>query len=296
MKNLFTLLFLLLAGIPVFAQEQAAPPAAQSSSGNILMDIVIVVFIISALVLLGVSLVLLNTFKTLSRELLNPTHLEAKASEKILEYDEWIALKKSKPGIWSKILGLRPISEEKDMVLEHEFDGISELDNPTPAWFMWLFYATIFFAGAYLLNYHVFKWGKLQDQEYIAEVAEANAAKEAYLANAANLIDENTVKEEKEASVISAGQAVFNSNCVACHGDKGQGLVGPNLTDEYWLHGGKINSIFKTIKYGVPEKGMISWEKTLTPKQISEVSNFILTLKGSNPPGGKAPQGEKESI
>ncbi len=295
MKRLSNLLFLLLAGVPAVAQEQASSTAQSGASGNILMNIVIVVFIISALVLLGVSLVLLNTFKVLSKELLNPTSLPAKVPERILEYNEWAALKENKPGIFTRILGLKPISEEKDIMLEHEFDGISELDNPTPAWFMWLFYATVIFAGAYLLNYHVFKWGKLQDEEYVAEVEEAKAAKEAYLAKSANLIDENTVKENKDASVLSAGQAVFTSNCVACHGDKGQGIVGPNLTDEFWLHGGKINSIFKTIKYGVPEKGMISWEKTLTPKQISEVANFILTLKGSNPPGAKEPQGEKES-
>jgi cytochrome c oxidase cbb3-type subunit 3 len=81
---------------------------------------------------------------------------------------------------------------------------------------------------------------------------------------------------------------------VACHGDKGQGTVGPNITDEYWLHGGKVTSIFKTIKYGVPEKGMISWEKTLTAKQISDVSNYIISLKGTNPANGKTPQGDKE--
>lgn len=294
MKRLSYLLFLLLPCASVFAQEQA-PATTSASSGNIMMDIVIVVFIIAALVLLGVSIVLLNTFKTLSNELLNPTRIEAKVAERRMEYAEWAALKTGKPGIWSKLLGLKPIEEEKDIMLEHEFDGIAELDNPTPAWFMWLFYASIFFAGAYLLNYHVFNWGKLQDEEYVAEMEAAKVAKETYLAKAANLIDENSVKENLDGSVISAGQAIYNTNCVACHGDKGQGIVGPNLTDDFWIHGGKINSVFKTIKYGVPEKGMISWEKTLTPKQISEVSNYIISLKGTNPPGAKEPQGEKES-
>lgn len=296
MKRLSYLLFLLLPALPAFAQEQAASGAAPApaSNENILMNIVIVVFIVAALVMLVVSLVLLNTFKVLSKELLNPTVFEAKQLEKPLEYNEWAAQKGSKPGILSKVLGLKPISEEKDLMLDHEFDGIAELDNPTPAWFMWLFYATIIFAGAYLLNYHVFKWGKLQDEEYVAEVSEAKAAKEAYLAKAANLIDENSVKENLDGAVVSAGQAIFSSNCVACHGDKGQGIVGPNLTDKFWLHGGKINNIFKTIKYGVPEKGMISWEKTLTPKQISDVANYILSLKGTNPPGAKAPQGDQE--
>lgn len=295
MKKLLYLLILLLPDVQLFAQE-AAPEASNAAapSGNILMDIVIVVFIIAALVLLAVSLVLLKTFKVLSKELLNPSQLQVRVAEPRLEYEEWAALQKSKPGFWTKLLGLKPISQEKDIMLDHEFDGIAELDNPTPAWFMWLFYATIIFAGAYLLNYHVFNWGKLQDEEYVVEMKEAKAAKDAYLSKAANLIDENTVKENKDAAVISAGQALFNTNCVACHGDKGQGVVGPNLTDEYWLHGGKINDVFKTIKYGIPDKGMISWEKTLTPKQISEISNYILSLKGTNPAGAKAPQGEKE--
>lgn len=262
-------------------------------TGNLYWDLLIIAFVILLLLLLLVSLVLLRTFNKLSKEIINPSPI-VREVEKPLEYEEWLAIKKSKPGIWTKILGLKPISEEKDILLEHQFDGISELDNPTPAWFMWLFYATIAIAFGYMFTYHVFDWAPLQDEEYAVEVQEAEAAKKEYLSKAANLIDENTVKESTEASVITSGQAIYNSNCVACHGDKAQGVVGPNLTDDYWLHGGNVSAIFKTIKYGVPEKGMISWEKTLTPKQISEVTNFIHSLKGSNPPNAKAPQGEKE--
>jgi cytochrome c oxidase cbb3-type subunit III len=292
MKSILYLSPLLLIAAPTFAQEQEK--AVEVSQGVSLMDITIIVFIVAALTLLLVSVVLLNTFKAISKELLQPKPLQATESEEVLEYEEWKTLEKTKPGIWSKILGLRPISEEKDIKLDHKFDEIEELDNPTPAWFMWLFYATIVFAVGYFANYHVLGYGKLQDEEYAIEMKEAKAAKEAYLAKSGNNLDENSVKESKESAVISAGQAVFNTNCIACHGDKGQGTVGPNLTDEYWLHGGKVNDVFKVIKYGVPEKGMISWEKTLTPKQISEVSNYILSLKGSNPPNPKAPQGEKE--
>ena len=157
---------------------------------------------------------------------------------------------------------------------------------------MWLFYATIFFAVVYLLNFHVLGYGKMQEEEYAIEMKEAAAAKIAYLAKSANNVDENNVKEDP--SKITAGAAIYNANCVACHGDKGQGIVGPNLTDKFWIHGGSIGNIFKTIKYGVPEKGMISWEKTLSPKQMAEVSNFIVSLKGSNPPSPKAPQGVEE--
>lgn len=296
MRLVFNLLLLLAASIPAVAQEQAAEVVAEvpKTSEAFLMNTVIVVFIVAAIILLAVAIVLLRTFNILAKELSHPTPLLNPEPAVRLDYEDWVAEQKKKPSIVSKLLSLRPLEEEKDLVMEHKFDGIAELDNPTPPWFMWLFYGTILFGVAYIFNYHVFKWGMLQDEEYVVEVQQAEAAKAEYLANAANLIDENTVTVSAEGSVISAGMAIFNNNCVACHGDKGQGSVGPNLTDEYWLHGGSVNSVFKTVKYGVPEKGMISWEKQLTPKQISEVSNYILSLKGTNPPGAKEPQGEKE--
>jgi cytochrome c oxidase cbb3-type subunit 3 len=276
----------------VFAQVEEKS-SLTISSGNLYTDILIVAFAATIFILLIVAVTLLKTFTKLSKELLNPTPF-VKQEEKLLEYDEWVNLQMNKPSIWNKILGLRPIEEEKDIALDHEFDGITELDNPTPAWFMWLFYASIAIAVGYMLTYHVFSWGKLQEEEYAIEMEEAELAKKAFLAKSANLIDENTVKESADAAVLASGLVIYNANCVACHGDKAQGLVGPNLTDEYWLHGGKINDIFKSIKYGIPEKGMIAWGKSLSPKQIAEVSNFIKSLKGSNPAGAKAPQGDKE--
>jgi len=296
MKRLVYLLAFLTAGAPVLAQEETAAvqAAAPASFGISYMELLVIAIVITALLLFGVALVLLRTFKVLTKELSNPAPLAVKEKQKVMEFAEWASAEKKKPGIWNRILGLKPLEQEKDLLMEHEFDGIAELDNPTPAWFNWLFYGTIVFGVIYLLNYHVFKWGKLQDEEYIAEVEQAEAAKKAYLEKSGNNIDENTAKESEDPGVIAAGQAIYAANCIACHGDKGQGTVGPNLTDEYWLHGGSVNDIFKTIKYGVPEKGMIAWEKTLSPKQIEDVSNYILSLKGTNPPNPKAPQGEKE--
>ena len=248
--------------------------------------------ILFTLVVIGiVCLVLLKTFKMMANMLL-PKEVIAvtpiASSEFILEPSN------PKLTLWEKLLSLRPMSEEKDLIMEHEYDGIVELDNPTPAWFMWLFYGTIIFAFVYLLNYHVFKLGKLQDEEYVVEMKQADIAKKAFLAKSANRVDENSVKLTADAEVLKAGSALFIQNCVACHGDHAQGIVGPNLTDEYWLHGSKIGDLFRTIKYGVPDKGMISWEKQLSPKQMSEVANYIKSLKDTHPANPKAPQGDKE--
>lgn len=288
MKRLIYTLAVLPAASPVWAAE--AP--ASGNSGSLYSGILIILFLVVILFLI-VSLVLLKTVNVLAKEIKTPSAPALKEPARIMEYEEWTALEKAKPGIWTRLMGLKPLSEEKDLMLEHDFDGITELDNPTPAWFMVLFYGTIVFAVIYMLNYHVFEWSPLQDEEYAIEMKAAEAEKSVFLAKAGNLIDETTVKVNTDAGVIAAGKAVYVQNCIACHGQQGEGSIGPNMTDEYWIHGGTVHAIFKTIKYGVPEKGMISWEKTLTPKQISDVSNFILSLQGTTPPNPKAAQGDK---
>ncbi len=272
---------------------------AQSTFANTgeLMNNIALVAILAMLVLIGiVCLVLLKTFRVMAALLLKPEEAKAAAVQNNPDYEFVLqAEKPAKPTFWQKVLSLKPLSEEKDMMIDHDYDGIQELDNPTPGWFMYLFYATIAFAFVYILNFHVFNLGKLQDEEYAIEVKEAETAKAAFLAQSANNVDENTVALSTDAGVIAEGKALYTKNCVACHGANGEGTVGPNLTDEYWIHGSKINNVFKTIKYGVPEKGMVSWEKQLTPKQISDVANYIKSLAGTNPPNGKEPQGDKES-
>ena len=191
------------------------------------------------------------------------------------------------------IFSLKPMSEEQSILIPHEYDGIQELNNPTPGWFMYLFYATMIFAVGYLLIYHVFGVGQLQYDEYKTEIAVAAKEKAAYLAKSADNVDENTVKLSTDAAALAAGKATFEGKCAPCHGNNGQGVVGPNLTDDYWLHGNKINDIFKTIKYGVQSKGMPTWQTQLTPKQISDVANYIKSLHGTNPANPKEPQGEK---
>ncbi|MFD0795594.1 cbb3-type cytochrome c oxidase N-terminal domain-containing protein [Mucilaginibacter litoreus] len=250
--------------------------------------------IIAMLVLfLVVMLVLLRTFRVLARVLLRSEGLtDAEITEKLQPAKK---PKKEKGEVWNKLLSLKPLSQEKDILIEHDYDGIQELDNPTPAWFMYLFYATIVFAVSYLLIYHVFGTGQLQYAEYKTEMAQAEIEKKIYLSKAANRVDENSVKLATDPAMLAEGKSVFKQSCSPCHGENAQGLVGPNLTDEYWLHGGKIGDVFKTIKYGVQAKGMPTWEKQLSPKQIADVANYILSLQGSHPAGAKEPQGEKET-
>ncbi len=197
--------------------------------------------------------------------------------------------------LWEKVAGLKPLAQEKSLLMEEDFDGISELNNPVPGWFNALFYGTIATGIVYLLVFHVWKVADLQDVEFAKETQLAEAQKEAYLKTVASSIDENSVKLVTQVEELAKGKEIYLSNCAACHGQAGEGTVGPNLTDEYWLHGGNVGEVFKTIKYGVQEKGMIAWDKKLNPLQMQQVIGYIFSLKGTKPANGKAPQGEKVS-
>lgn len=186
-----------------------------------------------------------------------------------------------------------PVERERDVLLDHNYDGIMELDNQLPPWWKYGFYVTIVIAFVYLINYHVLGTGKLQVAEYNAEMALAKAEKETRMKNSAENITEASVVLLKETAALAEGATIFKNNCVACHGDKAQGIAGPNLTDEFWIHGGGIKNVFHTITEGVPGKVMISWKEKLTPLQIEKVASYVLSLYGTNPPGGLAPQGDK---
>lgn len=180
---------------------------------------------------------------------------------------------------------------EADVDMGHDYDGIRELNNPTPPWWRYGFYASMVFAVIYLWRYHISHAAPLQLEELAIAQAAAAEAKAAYLQNAANNIDENNVKLLTDAADIEDGKKLFIASCAACHGAEGQGVVGPNLTDGFWLHGGQVKDIFSTIKYGVPEKGMKSWKEDFSPKQLAQLTSFIKSVKGSNPPNPKAKEG-----
>jgi len=252
---------------------------------NLYVDILIVTFAVVMVALLIFALVVHKAM----RSILQITMPEAMEKEAEVARLTRVKRKEKWKNTWNNVLGLHRLEEEKDLLIDHEYDGIVELDNPIPVWFNVLFYSTVVFGFIYLLVYHVFGWGMHQDQEYLHEVAQAEKAKQEYLAQSASLVDESSV-EFNEASA-PAGKAIFMANCAACHGNNGEGTIGPNLTDRHWLHGGEIKDVFKTVKYGVPEKGMVPWEQTLTPAQIAEVSSYIVTLRDTHPANAKAPDG-----
>ncbi|MES2555766.1 MAG: cbb3-type cytochrome c oxidase N-terminal domain-containing protein [Bacteroidota bacterium] len=197
-----------------------------------------------------------------------------------------------RPSFIEKINQSVAIEKEAEIMLDHNYDGIRELDNDLPPWWKYGFYMTIVFSFAYMIHYHVTHTGKLQNEEYEQELLQAKYDLIAYRKKAANLVDENNATILTDASALASGKALFITNCAACHGTAGEGGVGPNLTDNYWMHGGDVKEVFKTIKYGYPEKGMKSWQQDLGAKQIHEISSFIKSIEGTNPPNAKEPQGE----
>lgn len=191
-----------------------------------------------------------------------------------------------------KLLGSKPIAEEGEIILDHNYDGIKELDNDLPPWWLYGFYISIAFAIIYLLRYHVFN-GPSQIDELETELVEARTAIDAYKKTAKGLVDVNTVTQLTDASDLAAGKTIFGTNCVACHMADGGGGIGPNLTDQHWILGGDIKSIFKTVSEGGRSgKGMIAWKTQLKPLEMAQVSSYLMTFQGTTPANPKAAEGD----
>ena len=185
-----------------------------------------------------------------------------------------------------------PIENEGQLLLDHDYDGIKELDNNLPPWWVYLFYGCIIFAAVYLFRFEIMGADN-QEIELKKEMAQAQIDIAEYKKTAPDLMDENTVTLLTDPSDLAAGKAIFTTNCVACHRADAGGQIGPNLTDDQWILGGGIKNIFHTLLNGGRDgKGMISWKGTLKPKQMQEVASYVLSLKGSNPKDPKAPEGE----
>jgi cytochrome c oxidase cbb3-type subunit 3 len=194
---------------------------------------------------------------------------------------------------YRKLKGGRPIEQEDEIIIDHDYDGIKELDNTLPPWWVYLFYITIIFGAVYLAKYHLFD-GDSSAVEYEKEVAQAQLDIEEYKKTAKGLVDASTVEILTEESDLSAGQTIFTTNCVVCHKSDGGGGIGPNLTDEYWILGGGIKNVFNTISEGGRAgKGMISWKQDLSSLEIAQVASYVLGFQGTTPAEPKAPEGEK---
>lgn len=276
-KRVFASLFLCGFSLAGTAQEltDAAKDAGATPPADPFFNSVTIGLLLLLLIIFFGVMHLASKIGTISTE-------EQKASS----FREWWSRMDAK--LFTKAI---PIEREADHLLDHDYDGIKELDNSLPPWWKYGFYISIVIAVIYMLRFHVWNTGPTPEQEYQTEMAMAAKQIEEYRKKAGDMVDEKTVTLA-DAKGIEEGAKIYGQSCMACHGGKGEGGVGPNLTDNYWMHGGTINDVFKTIKFGVPEKGMQAWEKTFSPTQIKNIASYIKSMAGTNPPNGKAPQGE----
>ncbi|MBI6121327.1 cbb3-type cytochrome c oxidase N-terminal domain-containing protein [Salegentibacter maritimus] len=194
--------------------------------------------------------------------------------------------------LYKKMLNQKPMEKEDEILLDHNYDGIKELDNDLPSWWLYGFYVSIIFAFVYMGYYHIFD-GETQAEEYLAEVAQAKEEIEAYKKANPDLIDASSVELLTEASDLEAGEQIFMTSCMACHKADGGGSIGPNLTDKHWILGGGISNVFQTVSEGGRDgKGMVAWKSELSAQEIAQVSSYVISLEGTNPPNAKAPEGE----
>ena len=284
----FILFFTALVGITSysFAQSATDAPATSIWDDPMLTFYVAIGFIfVVILLILLVAVYMLQVIKVMTQQA---------AQEKAQRLG--ITLKEE-PSFWSKLWkesnDFVPLEKEADIMLDHNYDGIRELDNHLPPWWKWLFYLSIVFAVVYLVFYHVTDTLPLSNQEYQNEVSLAQEqARKLQAANPVAAIDESNVTTTTDALAIADGKQTFLNNCASCHRKDGGGDIGPNLTDDYWKHGGEIKDIFKVMRRGVQGTNMFAWEGFISPEKMQNVASYILTLKGSNPENPKKPEGE----
>ncbi len=274
------IIFFIIFGLMEYFIDSGEKPAfIEYPITQFFLLMVLLILIAIELILKSIENVMFQTLSSEGKE----RYLESKSKQL-----EWSWGKK----MYQKLLGSKPIEAEGEIILDHNYDGIKELDNKLPPWWVYLFYATIIFGVIYLIRFEIY--GDYdQDLEYELEVAEAQAQIEAYKKTAKDLVDVNTVALLTEASDISAGKSIFETNCVVCHMADGGGGIGPNLADEYWILGGGIKNVFNTISEGGRAgKGMVSWKQTLKPLEMAQVASYLLSFQGTTPANPKAAEGD----
>src|SRR6187431_2919338 len=246
----------------------------------------VAVFLLVMLFLLIAIEITVNAVNTITYRLLSDEEKAKLAHEESLDENSWY--KKLTASFTQSV----PIEDEKQLLMDHDYDGIKELDNNLPPWWVYLFYACIVFSVIYLVRYEIMG-APDQEAELKNEIAQAKFEVAEYMKTAPDLMDENTVTLLTEPADLTSGKTIFETNCAACHRADAGGQIGPNLTDDNWILGGGIKKIFHTVTNGGRDgKGMIAWKGTLKPKEIQAVSSYIISLKGSNPTDPKAPEGD----
>ncbi len=286
MKNLFPnyvrvpLLFFAVFGLMEFLIDSGGKPAF------VKYPMLLLFLAIVLLVLIAVE-IMISAIDQMHYRLMTPEQRKALEETRALPITRQNWYKK----LMQRMTRSRPIEDEAQLLLEHDYDGIKELDNDLPPWWKYSFYATIVFAFVYMIYYSMD--GNTQQDEFERTMAEAKIAVEEYKRTAPDMMDENSVTLLTDAESLAAGKEIYDTSCMACHRTDGGGTIGPNLTDDHWILGGGIKNIFGTVSNGGRDgKGMVAWKNELKPKQIQQVSSYIVSLGGTNPPDAKAPEGE----
>lgn len=257
------------------ALAETTTPSKPIDWGTVILFITIVTELLVLLYLSTASLKFINGSR------MQDEPVKAEVAEQPSAFSRW----------WKKVNNFKSPGEEEAPDTGHNYDGIRELDNNIPAWFTAAFVVCVIFGIVYLMRYHVFNSAPLMIEEYTIAMAEAEKEREAYLEKNANAIDEKNVKM-LGADDIASGKILYDKNCAVCHLADGGGATGPNLTDVYWKHGGGISDVFKSIKYGWPDKGMIAWKDNFSAKQLAQLTSYVKSLQGSKPATPKEPEGE----
>lgn len=282
-----TILLLVTSGLllPAMSSAQNSAAPAESiatswySTGNLMFLLLVAVYITLLLIVFWISRHMMKMVKQLYA-------VEKKSLEPEAEKTSWL------DKVLDAFNASVPLHKEKDVLLNHDYDGIKELDNSLPPWWLYGFYITIIFAVVYLFYFHLGGPGLSSTEAYAEEVRLAN---EQLAANAMKQpsisVDESNVQFLTDDASLADAKSIFTNVCASCHGTRGEGGAGPNLTDEYWIHGGSINEIYHTIKTGVADKAMPQWGATYKAPDLQKLASYVMKLKGSNPPNPKEPQG-----
>jgi cytochrome c oxidase cbb3-type subunit 3 len=290
MKKIFLLSLSLLSYLGAFAQETVKEKSFWDDPFNhpLLSFYLTLSFVFIIIVLtIAVCILLIRVVSLLSRQM-EKQRAEAAGIACVPELN-WLEK------LWQQLNASVPVAQEKEIELDHNYDGIKELDNHLPPWWKWLFYGSAIWAVGYIAVYHISYSMPLSTEEYENEVTRANEAQQKFLASQPKAaVDESNLVFTADAALIENGKAVFTKNaCGSCHRNDGGGnSIGPNLTDEYWIHGGGIKNVFHTINTGVVEKGMPAWGKSMSATDVRDVAFFVMSLQGTKPANAKAPQGE----